>query len=252
MPDYGLGLVPSPPDARDYQIADHIDMATPLPAKWMVWGDGSVPPVMDQGATPKCVAYSNCGEANFIEWQDESRWHSFDPDWLYAECKKRDGFAGDGTSIRVALSIRKNIGLRTKGHSDEAQHKVKAYYAVPYSDGGLAIKQAMYQTKGPILIGTRWYKSWFKPKANGLLPAPDSYIGGHATYLWGWDDTRKVFYGRNSWGRDYGSYGNYLMPYQYVSGAHFHDAWRVTDILEGPTVHKGGYAVPATNGPVAS
>ena len=41
-------------------------------------------------------------------------------------------------------------------------------------------------TSGPIVVSTTWYRSWFHP-VNGVLPAADVAVGGHAIVAYGWD-----------------------------------------------------------------
>ncbi|MCU0837083.1 MAG: hypothetical protein MUC77_22070 [Chromatiaceae bacterium] len=58
---YGLGALPDPPDDRDYPIsplyaAEGLTGSVVLPAAYAAPG---MPPVLDQRATPTCVAYSS-------------------------------------------------------------------------------------------------------------------------------------------------------------------------------------------------
>ena len=58
---YGLGALPDPPDERDYPIsalyaAEGLTPTAVLPTSYAAPG---MPPVLDQRATPMCVAYSS-------------------------------------------------------------------------------------------------------------------------------------------------------------------------------------------------
>lgn len=56
----------------------------------------------------------------------------------------------------------------------------------------------------------------------GIVPMPtpdDSVLGGHAVLLCGYDDDKKLFIVRNSWGVEWGIGGYCLFPYDYLSNA---------------------------------
>merc|ERR1711933_589219 len=58
--------------------------------------------------------------------------------------------------------------------------------------------------------------------ATGEMPMPkddDQILGGHAVQACGYDDARKVFIVRNSWGEGWGDRGYFYMPYAYLSDA---------------------------------
>lgn len=225
---FGLGELPSPPDERDYPI-DLILAAGPvtIPPRYRAWGrTGPVPPVLNQGNTPMCVAYASAGMKLWQERRDEGRIFDFDEPWLYGECKKIDGIPNvDGTYLRVAMKILKNQGIPSDFFPNNPErHRIAAYYSVPRNPD--TVKQAIYEY-GPVLMGTTWFKSWFKLDPDGRVPLPDEEFGGHAVEIWGWDDRREIFYVRNSWGSEWGLCGNYLMPYSYLEYAH--DLWKSLD-----------------------
>jgi C1A family cysteine protease len=54
---------------------------------------------------------------------------------------------------------------------------------------------------------------------SGIAPIPhpnESSNGGHAVLAVGYDDSKKCFIVRNSWGTDWGMDGYFYMPYWYV------------------------------------
>lgn len=230
---YGLGLVPSPVDHRDFRIEQLLTAPPePLPPVYRVWQNGGVPLVINQGKSPMCVAYASSGVKSYQEIRDEGRYKEFDEPWLYQRCKERDGIPfSDGTYLRVALKVLKDIGLPSKRPfaNDAAKHKIAAYYSVPVDVE--TVKRTLTQY-GPVLMGSTWYNSWFTPKPNGVLPDPDIVVGGHATYIFGWDDNRG-FYVRNSWGKEWGPLnGNFLMPYDlFTKTGVVHDLWKSVDVL---------------------
>lgn len=229
MKQYGLGALPSPADPRDWQLP--LDMAAPLPSKYYAAG---MPPVLNQGTSPMCVAFSSASVRMWQERPDAGRFVDFDPAWLYYRAQAIDGIPGphDGTTIRAAMKVLAAAGLAPKAAPAQADHyRIASYYAVPFQPE--ALKAAILQY-GPINVATSWARSWMRPPmVNGayVLPPFDSPIGGHATVLYGWDDAigGGAFYLRNSWGRGWCGTGNVYAPYaRFVP--RMHDAWKSLDI----------------------
>jgi len=230
MPEYGFGLIPSPKDVRDFKITDlPLEAAATLPPRYLAWTNANKPVVLNQGNTPMCVAYSNSATRQFQEFVDKGTRFDFNEAWLYKQCKAIDGIPNTaGTYIRAAMKIMKDKGFPTVRYSDgrdAPKHKISAYYAVPVTVND--IKRSV-KTYGPVNIGSQWFKSWLTPMAGGRLPAPDVTVGGHATVIWGWDDTLGCFYVRNSWGSNWGRNGDFLLPYSYIK--YIFESWRAIDL----------------------
>lgn len=204
-------------------------MAIPLPPRYVA---PLMPPVLNQHTSPMCVGFSTAGVKGFEERRDGHGFLGFDPAWLYRLAQGFDGLPNphDGTTLRAALRVMKGTGYALLGHPEAAGHfKIAAYYAVPQDTN--SIKRAVIQ-HGPVLIGSAWYRSWFRP-TNGIMPNPfGGVVGGHARYVFGWDDSVNggSFLVRNSWGKTWGVNGNSYDAYRYLVPA-LHDAWRATDVL---------------------
>lgn len=229
--DLGLGAIPSPPDARDFPIT--LDQAVALPARFV---STLMPPVSNQGATGRCVAFSSTG---LKQWEERRDGHptflNLDREWLYQHAEAIDGLPGApndqrGTTCRAAMKVLLNQGQPIVGQPQTAaSHKIAAYYAVPLVAD--SIKRAVMQ-HGPVVIASVWYASWFRP-VKGILPAPSGgVVGGHARLAFGWDDgvAGGSLLVRNSWGGRWGVNGNSYDPFRYLIPA-LHDAWRATDVL---------------------
>lgn len=225
--ELGLGGIPSPADTRDYPI--QLDLAGPLPARYV---SKLLPPPLNQKSSPMCVGYSSAGVKGWEERHDGHGFLPFDPAWLYGKAQQIDGIPSphDGTTIRAALRVLKGAGMALIGHPEVAANfKIGAYYAVPQTEDG--IKRAILQS-GPVLIGSVWFNSWFRP-VKGILPAPSGGIaGGHARYAFGWDDNVDggSLLVRNSWGAKWGVNGNSYDRYDYILPA-LHDAFRAVDVI---------------------
>jgi hypothetical protein len=69
-------------------------------------------------------------------------------------------------------------------------------------------------TKGPVVLGTDWWSSFFQPDDENIvhLKANASIAGGHA-YLWrGVDMKRGLALCTNSWGDEWGKSGDFYIP----------------------------------------
>jgi len=231
---YPLGAIQSPPDERDYPIADlFAAFSVPprpeavLPAGWYV---PLMPPVYSQDG-PKCVPFHLKTLKAYQDHLDQGpTWYDFDTARFFTDI----GGGPDGAIVRVALDRLLKVGYPTVGHSDASKHRIAAYYAVPKVR--LAIKQAIHAF-GPLSIALPWFDSWFSPHSNGVLPRPTHVHSGHAIVLYGWNDTlgwkgepTGGWLLRNSWGADWGDRGHCLLPYAY-DGAIW-EVWKTIDVIE--------------------
>jgi len=107
-----------------------------------------------------------------------------------------------------------------------ATKKITSYHAI--ADGDLdSIKSALYN-KYLVAFGFLVYSHMVSTEMSksGLLRMPlpnESYLGGHAVCLVGYDDdkvmpdgSKGAFLVRNSWGTSWGINGYFYMPYRYV------------------------------------
>ncbi len=220
---FGLGWVESPPDDRDWPV-DALYAATgdeppaELPAAYHI--PAPLYPVVDQGSSPMCVAYSAAGEQGWYDLRDTGL-ALFDEGLFFSQI----GGTANGAVIRDALKYRLASGYPVAGHRELAgQHRIAAYYAVPVAQADLC---AAILSFGPVVIGTPWASSWFHP-VDGVLPAFDRVVGGHAILAVGWDAIGLRL--RNSWGADWGQGGEATLPWGEL--AHVREAWKAIDRID--------------------
>ena len=220
---YGLGAIPDEPDDRDFPLdalyaAEDIDPTPPdaLPASYVVPG---MPAVLDQHATPMCVAFSTSALKSWQDRRDQERWFPFDEPAFFRQI----GGTPDGAHVRDAMNSLLTVGYPP----DPARHRIAAYFVVPVT--AEAIKAAILDL-GPIVLSTPWFRSWFHPTRDGILPTPDVKVGGHAIVGYGWD-TRGIRL-RNSWGSDWGVAGDCFMPT--VDVRRLNGAWKTADQVVHP------------------
>lgn len=112
-----------------------------------------------------------------------------------------------------------------------ATHKVTSYHSV--ADGDLATMKSLLASGSCIGFGFDVYDYFMSADmaAKGVLPVPgkgEALQGGHAVCLVGYDDARKAFLVRNSWGANWGLAGYFWMAYDYVGNTRLaSDFWTV-------------------------
>ena len=89
----------------------------------------------------------------------------------------------------------------------------------------------------PIICGLQIYSSFESPqvKATGIVPTPnprvEKYLGGHAIMLAGYNTSTGVYYGRNSWGSDWGQSGYFEISDSFILNPRFaDDFWKIEKI----------------------
>ena len=219
----GLGWLESLPDDRDRPVdalyaATGTEPPTALPPAYHV--PAPLYPVVDQGSSPMCVAYSAAGEQGWYDLRDTCL-ALFDEALFFRQI----GGTPDGAVIRDALARRLSAGYPPAGHPGRAaSHRIAAYYSVPVTRADLCAAIASF---GPVVLGTPWARSWFHP-VQGVLPAFDRAVGGHAILAVGWDATGLRL--RNAWGADWGHSGEATLPWAQLGRVR--EAWKAVDRID--------------------
>jgi C1A family cysteine protease len=221
---YGLGALEDPPDERDYPLSalyasEGLLASVVLPAAYVAPG---MPPVLDQGSSPMCVAYSSSAVKAWQDRRDQERFFDFDEPKFFGQI----GGTSAGAYVRDAMERMRRYGYPVVASGDAGSHKIAAYYAVPRD---LATIKAAIHDLGPVVVSTPWYQSWFRPAA-GVLPRPGTQVGGHAIVAYGWDQRGLRL--RNSWGSAWGIGGDCWMPEDVVT--RINGAWKAVDAIEHP------------------
>ena len=88
----------------------------------------------------------------------------------------------------------------------------------------------------PIVFGISVYESFESEEVakTGIVPLPKNHekmLGGHAIVIVGYDEEKRLFTFRNSWGEDWGDKGYGYLPYDYVCDKDLaSDFWVITKI----------------------
>jgi len=230
----GLGWSPDKIDERDLLWRSVVaPQSVSVPAKFRLSALGKV---LNQGQTSQCVAFSTASMKMYHEFVSHKKYYRFDPNWLYTECKKVDGYNGDGTYLRVALQIVQDRGYLAKAEryklKDDTPFKIEKYVRLTSIN---QVCEALYFV-GPVVFGISVDEGIYNP-VRGIIPEPDpsKTIGGHAMLIVGFDKNKKcqgsvgAFLIKNSWGKEWGSKGLAWMPFSHFAAYPEFDAWKSLD-----------------------
>lgn len=225
---YGLGAIESPPDPRDYGLpelaaAAGAPVASPPPS----YIAPALPPILDQGSSPMCVAYSSASLKAQEDRLDQGSFFTFDEPMFF----RAIGGTQYGAIPRNALDRMLRVGYPLAAGGGADQHRIAAYYRIPITRAALESTIASY---GPLLISTPWYHSWFSPvgvPGSRVLPSADYPAGRHLILAPGYNSVGLIL--RNSWGIGWGDRGSVVMPWSIALYAPS-EAWRALDVIEAP------------------
>ncbi len=112
-------------------------------------------------------------------------------------------------------------------------HKSLKYYSVTQTE--IAIKTALSQWY-PVVFGFEVKESFegdAVAKTGHYLPQPnEKVVGGHAVIIVGYDDSKKTFLVRNSWGPNWGMGGYFTMPYSEVLDPRISNDFWVVQVVQ--------------------
>ena len=208
------------------------------------------PAVYDQGKLGSCTANAIGFCYHFDELkQDEAS--PFQPSrlFIYYHERNMEGHVNtdSGAEIHDGIQTIKEIGVCsedswpyditkfTEKPADTCFETAKQHRSI----SNAAITQSIEQLKAalimgfPVVFGFTVYESFEgnDVATTGNMPMPASgekVLGGHAVALVGFNDDRRVFIVRNSWGASWGDQGYFYMPYEFITNPEYaSDFWSV-------------------------
>jgi C1A family cysteine protease len=197
------------------------------------------PDIYDQGKLGSCTANSLAFCYHFDELkQNES--NTFVPSRLFIYYNERaiEGHISSDTGAEIHDGIKaiNTIGVCPENiwpydiskfatkPDDECFDEAKNHKSIDQN----ALSQDLDQLKAclisgyPVAFGFVVYENFESEQValTGKVPMPNTIsekiLGGHAVAIVGFDDNKKVFIVRNSWGDTWGDKGYFYMPYDYV------------------------------------
>jgi C1A family cysteine protease len=252
-PHGGYGWVRDLPDARDYLYAAplfHFKRGLPTSIDLR----SKCPPVYDQGQLGSCTAN---GAAAAVEFdQRKQRAKVFTPSRLFIYYNERaiEGTIpqDSGAQVRDGIKSVATVGAppenlwpyNTNKFADRPPNSVFAAAKRDLVASYARVSQSLSQMQGclaegyPFVFGFTVYDSFESAKVarTGIVPMPSSgekVAGGHCVVAVGYDDAKRVFIIRNSWGKSWGMKGYCTMPYEYLLNSHLaSDFWTIRSIAQ--------------------
>ena len=245
------GWVRDIPDARDFAYsAPLVRFPQGLPTSVDLRPD--CPPIYDQGQLGSCTGNGIAGAIEFDQRKQGAK--EFTPSRLFIYYNERviEGTVSQdaGAQVRDGIKSVATIGAPPEtdwlynitkfaqkpplsAYRDAKQDLVKSYSRVA---------QDVMQMKGcladgyPFVFGFTVYESFESSEVaeTGIVPMPASgekVVGGHCVVAVGYDDGKRLFFIRNSWGPDWGQSGYCQMPYEYLMTPHLaSDFWTIRSV----------------------
>lgn len=248
------------PDHRDkkYKITHPSDKVYPVKVDLREL----CPPVVDQGDLGSCTANALAGALGFLQMKQLKEYpEQVDPQtgpetfltdafypfsrlFIYWNERTIEGTQNQdaGASIRNGIKSLASLGACSEScwpydqasafclpdadcFNEASVHKISNYHAL---DADLNQLKDCLVSGNPFVFGFACFASlesaWVSQ--TGLLQMPNKSEppqGGHAVMCVGYDDDKKHFIVRNSWGTGWGDRGYFYMPYEYLTNPDYAD-----------------------------
>ena len=254
---FGMGWLPDIPDYRDYTI-EHKEIQKMFKKKSSK--EKALPssvnlqeycsPVEDQGDIGSCTSQAVVGLVEYFERRAKGEFLDASRRFLYKVTRKLYQQEGDtGAYVRGTIRALQIFGVCPEEYwpydvskFDEEppafcyafglSYQAVKYYRIWDSSPTKLIGQLKESlAKGlPFAFGFTVYSSIWNAavEESGDIPLPqngDKVEGGHAIMAVGYDDAKRRFLIRNSWGTGWGKQGYGTLPYGYVEKEIADDFW---------------------------
>jgi C1A family cysteine protease len=235
---YATGLRFDPYDPRDL-----IFVAPPriLPVKIDNREESTA--VRDQGREGSCTGHALVAAAELLYWRKLGRPPDFSERWAYEKARENDEWPGtdyEGSSLRGAIKGWEKEGLceenfwpyvsKRPGKPDPAASENALSHPLLKYERCLGLENMKHAVhhRGLIIVGASIHRGWFQARGEEEIPFTSELemVGGHAFVILGYDDTRSIFWVKNSWGEDWGKGGFAGFGYQDAL-VNVQDAWSV-------------------------
>ncbi len=245
---FGFGWVPDLPDQRDLMYSAPMMVMKKLPAKIDL--RNKCPKVYNQGQLGSCTANALSGAFEFSRKKQKLK--DFMPSRLFLYYNERVAIntvnSDSGAYIRDGIKSLNTSGIcpekewkyditkfadkpPQKCYTDALKSTIKSYQRL--TNTNLPQLQSCLSEGYPFVFGFTVYES-FESQAlaqTGMMPMPkpsEKVVGGHAVMAVGYDESKRCFIIRNSWGTDWAIKGYFYMPYAYISSANLcDDFWTI-------------------------
>lgn len=235
------GWVPDLPDHRDYLYSAVRPAPRVFPARVDLRSCCSK--VEDQGDLGSCTANALAGGLEFLEKKDKVKFADLSRLFIYYNERviEHSVRSDSGAMIRDGIKTlaRQGVCIETQWPYDVSRftakpgaacykealdHQITSYHRILTLD-----EMRTCLAEGfPFVFGFTVYESFESEQVSRTgdvnMPKPaECVMGGHAVLAVGYDDAKKRFIVRNSWGTAWGMKGYFTMPYAYVADRNLSD-----------------------------
>jgi C1A family cysteine protease len=125
----------------------------------------------------------------------------------------------------------------TAAYSSATTNRAVAYASLDTTN--LGTLKAVLTNGSVFVLGMLVYQSFMTMNGTWVVPTPNTnkekLLGGHAVCVVGYDDSKKCFLVRNSWGTSWGLKGNFWLPYSFATNPRLvFDAWVLYSVQSPP------------------
>lgn len=251
LPQHTYGWIPDRPDFRDqtFSVQGLLTLNVPRILDLSV----KLPPVWNQSYTNSCTSHAIAAAILYSQVRQGIPITNPSRMFIYFNERLLEGRTGidGGASLRNGMKVINSQGYASEdvwpfnikkinttpsavAYLSGRRHKVLSYQAVIHTEN--FVKKTL-AAGFPIVLGVSVFESFesLAVMQTGIIPMPDKsegFIGGHAILIVGYDDTKKLFKFRNSWGTTWGDKGYGYLPYEYILNPGLaSDFWAVNQVV---------------------
>ena len=248
------GWLPDLPDHRDLKYAKIAPRLKTLPP--LVNLQPLCPPVEDQGSLGSCTANALVGALEYLTKKDGAPCVDLSRLFVYYNERVIGGtvMEDSGAFLRDGIKTLAKQGVCTEAtwpyatdaktftkkpskscYTAAKKHQILSYHRI---DTGAEMRTCLADGY-PFVFGFTVYESFESSQVakTGTLKLPkktESVVGGHAVLAVGYDDSKKQFLVRNSWGESWGKKGYFTIPYSYLEDRNLSDDfWTIRAAEQG-------------------
>lgn len=206
-------------------------------------------PIENQAQAGSCVGNSVVGALEFLQIRNGRPYTDLSRLFVYYNSRLMHGEADqdNGTYIRIAFGTLSSLGTCSEktwpydlnnlfirpswgSYREAYPHKITSYYRITATHGAAlvdAIKRAL-RAQHVVVFGMIVDDDYIMVGSDGVIAMPKQKRlnpGGHAQVIVGYDDNKRHWIVRNSWGTGWGDKGYAYVPYDYLDASNANDFW---------------------------